>query len=116
MNQMWRTELFPSDFDVSRIVALFKGGRIRDQAAQYRPISILQGLYKLFRTSMDFRMRRGLLARIHPSQFGFLKGRSVEDAIFALLRAVECAGNLQDLPLNILLLDWSKAFDTITCS
>ena len=53
MNQMWRTESYPDEFDVGRIAALFKGGRVTDSAAQYRPISILQGLYKLFTTLVD---------------------------------------------------------------
>ena len=113
MNQMWRKEQFPNEFDISRVIALFKRGSITDRAEKYRPISILQGLYKLFTTFVDLRLRRGLLFRIHPSQFGFLKGHSVEDAVCALLRAVGCVSSLRDLPLYILLLDWSKAFDTI---
>ena len=53
--------------NLTLVAALFKGGRITDRAVQYRPINILQGLFKLFTMLIDQRLRRGLLSRIYPS-------------------------------------------------
>ena len=113
LNQGWRTEKLPHEWDIAKIIALFKGGSIVDRASMYRPINLLQALYKIFTTLIDTRLRQGLVERLHPQQFGFLKGNNVDNAIFGLLRAVECAGNFKNLPLYILSLDWAKAYDTI---
>ena len=76
-----------TDRPIAKIIALFKGGSIVDRASMYRPISLLQALYKIFTSLIDTRLRQGLVERLHPQQFGFLKGNSVDNAIFGLLRA-----------------------------
>ena len=113
VNQGWRSEKLPHEWDIAKVIALFKGGTEYDRASRYRPISLLQAIYKIFTALIDNRLRQGLVERLHPQQFGFLKGHRVDHAIFGLLRAVQCAPNFQNLPLYILLLDWAKAYDTI---
>ena len=38
LNQGWRTEKLPHEWDIAKIIALFKGGSTVDRASMYRPI------------------------------------------------------------------------------
>jgi len=48
-----------------------------------------------------------------PSQFGFRRGCSTEDAIFIARRRIELARAQRNGRASLLALDWSKAFDSI---
>ena len=52
-------------------------------------------------------------SRIWKFQYGFQSGFSVDDAIFGILRILEQAHNLVGLPVYLLLLDWSRAYDRV---
>lgn len=113
MNTCWRDCRVPCMFMVGRIAALYKQKGDCGLPQNYRPISLLQTLYKMFTRLIEIRLRTSLTARISKWQHGFLKGRSVDTAIFALLRSIEIAGGLRDYPLYVLLLDWEKAYDRV---
>ena len=48
-----------------------------------------------------------------PSQFGFRRGCSTEDAIFIARRRIELARAQRNGRVSLLALDWAKAFDSI---
>ena len=81
--------------------------------ASYRPISILQVLYKMYTSLILQRLSSGMKDRIWKFQYGFQSGFSVDDAIFGILRILETAHNLFGLPVYLLLLDWSRAYDRV---
>ena len=58
-------------------------------------------------------MAGGLQSRLHKWQYGFQKGFSVDSAIFNVLRTLELAQKFCTVPLYLLLLDWSKAYDRV---
>jgi hypothetical protein len=94
------------------VVAIYKNKGSARLPTNYRPISLLSTLLKLYTSLIDRRLRL-LEYRIWSNQFGFLSGRSTDDANFLLLRLQEVCSAWQNVPLYILLLDWIKCYDRI---
>ena len=84
-----------------------------DRCENYRPISLLNSLYKLYTSMLLARFQEALGDRISRWQCGFRRGYSVDDAVFSLLRVIELCENLSDLPGFMLLLDWKQAYDRV---
>ena len=61
-NQCWRTETIPELWQLGRIAAIYKKGKNCQLPASYRPISILQVLYKLYTTLILGRLSGGMKA------------------------------------------------------
>ena len=114
LNTCKRSASVPEAFHVGVIVALFKGkGKDDSLPENYRPISLLNSLYKLYTIMILARLEEAIGDRISKWQYGFRKGRSVDDAVFSLLRVIELCENLRDLPCYMLLLDWAQAYDRV---
>ena len=80
----------------------------------YRPISLVSVLYKVYATILLNRLKAGgAEARLWNRQFGFRSGRSTEDALFIARRRVEQALAAKRGSAFLLALDWRKAFDSI---
>ena len=112
MTLCWATATLPKEWQLARIVAIYKGKGAATLPANYRPIALLQASYKLFSILVEQRLR-GLEGRVWKMQCGYRAGYSTDDANHLLLRAVELALRWQNLPLYILFLDWIKCFDRI---
>jgi len=110
MNDCWSENRVPGEWMLGRIAAIFKHGNTA-VAENYRPISVLQTMYKLFTGLLETRLREAIGHRISKHQAGYQKKKSVADAIFKLLRLGENADNCQNFPVYMLLLDWAKCFD-----
>jgi hypothetical protein len=76
----------------------------------YRPISIIPVLSKLFCVALYLRMKDHLEARMTEEQYGFWKGRGCTDAIH-ILRVVVEKSNEWGENLWMATLDVEKAFD-----
>ena len=78
----------------------------------FRPIALVKIMYKVYARMMHERLRQTLEAAQPPSQAGFRKGYSTDDDLFAACQLMEkCAE--WGLPLWIVSLDLSKAFDRV---
>ena len=102
----------PSAWYLGIICCLFKKGDA-SLPENYRPVSLLQTLYKTFSKVIELRLRANILDRLDLFQYGFLKGESTESAIFALLRLIELSEEAQNFPIFLILLDWRMAYDRI---
>ena len=83
-----------------------------DLPANYRPISLLQNIYKIYARLIQNRLTEAIDDRIWKTQFGFRRNRSTAQPISIIRRIqdyIESAGD----EIIILLLDWEKAFDEI---
>jgi hypothetical protein len=58
-------------------------------------------------------LEAGADERISPSQFGFTRKRSTEDALYCARRAIEKAWAHRGGAVHLLALDWRMAFDSI---
>ena len=103
----------PDAWHLSQVSEIYKKGDHGD-CGNYRPISLLTGAYKVFAMILLRRiLDAGADQRIGSSQFGFRAGRSTDDALHCVRRAVERAWAHRGGNLHLLALDWRKAFDSI---
>jgi exonuclease III len=100
-----------AELNINKIALLPKtADRLRIQ--NYRPISLLNTLYKVVAKVYANRMKPLLHHWILPSQTGFVPNRCILDNIFLAFEAIEWTQeNNQDL--SMLLLDFEKAYDRV---
>lgn len=79
----------------------------------FRPISLLNTLYKVVAKVYADRMKPLLHHWILPSQIGFVPNRCILDNLFLAFEAIKWSlENKQDL--NMLLLNFEKAYDRVS--
>ena len=105
----------PSQWSRTIMQVLFKKGDPK-LAENYRPISALPIIYKLFSKVVLARMRQGLESEQSCDQAGFRSTFACEDHLFAISMLAEKHLEWQR-PLWVVTVDFKKAFDTIghTC-
>nr|XP_034833605.1 uncharacterized protein LOC117990222 [Maniola hyperantus] len=102
----------PSQWSESNIILIYKKGDPKE-IGNYRPISLLPTLYKLFSTIINTRISPEIEARQPVEQAGFRKGFSTVDHIHTLELIIEKYQEHQR-PLYLAFIDYQKAFDTVT--
>jgi len=111
LNTWWREENIEEEDLKARVVLIFKKGD-SNKFENYRPISLLNTLYKIFAAILQRRISRTLDRHLQKTQYGFRKDRSTADAIHLIRRVIEY-GESTNNRLHLLLLDWEKAFDKV---
>lgn len=111
VNTWWNNEHTPPDVLMARVVMIFKKGDA-DDCANYRPISLLNSVYKIYAAIIKRRLAEALEVVMQPTQFGFRADRSTIDALYIVRKLVTIGEGTQD-PAYLLLLDWAKAFDKV---
>ena len=112
-NQMINEAHFPSCFKKADIMPIYKKGD-KTSVKNYRPITILHNLSKIFERLILSRMNSFILKNniLPDHQFGFRPKYSTKDAVATLLLKVE-ENAIQNKNTCSLFLDLSKAFDTV---
>ena len=95
----------------ARIALIYKKGDT-ENLENYRPIALLNTIYKIYAAVLKSRLEQGLEKHIRKTQFGFRKDKSTADAIHCIRRIIDYAEQTNNKTI-LLLLDWAKAFDTI---
>jgi hypothetical protein len=111
-NMILRRSETPSQWSKSNIILIYKKGDPKD-IGNYRPISLLPCLYKLFSSLINTRISISLEAKQPIEQAGFRKGFSTIDHIHTLELIIEKYQE-QQRPLYIAFIDYQKAFDTVS--
>lgn len=113
INQCIEQSLFPDSLKIAKVVPLYKGGD-KHYCMNYRPISLLPSLSKIFEKIIHVQLYNYFSQNnlINPSQYGYRKGHSTEFALADLVENILDSFHAKNIPLTILL-DLSKAFDTI---
>ena len=78
----------------------------------YRPISLLNTIYKIVAAAIQRRLEKGIEQHLQKTQYGFRKRRGTADALYNIRRIIT-AGESTQTNTFLLLLDWEKAFDKI---
>ena len=113
LNQWWQQEkIEPEDALFARVVLLYKKGDTSNMD-NYRPISLLNTIYKIFAAIVHKRLADKLDKFLQRTQFGFRKGLGTADAIQCVRRAAE-HGEQTNTKTILVLLDWEKAFGKVT--
>ena len=110
--EIYHTEVIPDHFNEALVVQIYKPGKIPENYSSYRPIALLNVTYKIFAKMLQERLRQTLDTKIVDFQFGYRQGRSTAEPIFIARRVQEIAEKY-GIPLYMLALDYSKAFDSI---
>ena len=105
--------VFPDIMKLAKINPVFKKGSTHI-VTNYRPISILCNISKIFESIMYNRLNNFLMSQniLSERQYGFRKGKNTELAVLDLLHRV--LPSIQDKKFAIcVFLDYSACFDTI---
>ena len=95
------------------ITLIPKGNKPRHLLKNWRPISLLNVIYKIASGCIANRLKQVLPRLIHENQKGFLKGRFIGENI-RLLYDILLYTELNDIPGMLLMIDFEKAFDCIS--
>ena len=114
--QSWLTGVVPDDWRLATVMLIYKK-RQKEDPGNYRPVSLtlVPGkIMKQFILSALTRLVKDNQA-IRPSQHGFMKGRSFLISLISLYDQVACLVNEEEV-VDVVYLDLSKAFDTVSHS
>ena len=107
------TSLTSLELKMANVVPIFKSGDT-DQIGNYRPVSLLSTVSKVFKRIFYNRLLTFIKEQqiLYNMQFGFREGHSTQQAIIKLLESI--IDNLDNGNYAAaIFLDFSKAFDTV---
>ena len=113
VNLSFTTGVFPSTLERAIVTPIFKSGDRRDMG-NYRPISVLHSLSKIFERCMSSRILNFInkYSLISSKQFGFMKGKCTQDALLKFIELLY--NNLNERRISTaLFIDLRKAFDCV---
>ena len=110
-NKILETEEIPQQWKKSTIVLMHKKGA-RDDLNNYRPISLLPNLYKLFTKILTKRLTKILDENQPAEQAGFRAGYSTADHLQSVNQILEKATEF-NIKMYIAFIDYNKAFDSV---
>ena len=116
INKCFSYGVFPNCFKIARITQIFKSGSPTDPS-NYRPISTLPFLSKIFETCLCRRLESFFEENslLTCAQYGFRKNLSTSDALIKLTNSIYSSLNSKKHHIDISI-DYKKAFDTISHS
>ena len=106
--------IFPESLKCAKVIPLHEEGP-RTDVTNYKPISLLYVLYKIYQRIMQTRLFNHLQSngiKFHNSQYEFRAGHSSEHAILEAQNKITQAIDKKKIAL-LLLVDFSKAFDMV---
>ena len=112
-NEVAETGTYPIELKHGLIIPIQKPGKQKGKAENIRPVILLSILRKLLATCFIKRISDKIDSMIPLSQAAYRKGRSTTEHVFAMKILCEKAITSCDHSTHILLLDMTKAFDTI---
>ena len=111
-NRCMRQGYFPERMKIAKITPVYKK-RNRENFVNYRPISLLPCISKVFERVIYARLINYIdkFDLLSNNQYGFRQKRSTIDALTNVIEQIRCASN--DETQLCIFLDLKKAFDTI---
>ena len=111
-NHSWEHGTIPQEWAEAIVVSIYKGKGDDTDPSNYRPIALLNTVYKIYATMLQRRLAGNIESRLRPTQYGFRAGKGTRQPLFILRRAMEWS-LMTTTPLYILSLDWRQAFDSL---
>lgn len=110
-NEVLRNEVIPDQWMTSTIILLHKKGD-KDNIGNYRPISLMSNVYKVFAKVILNRISKTLDDNQPIEQAGFRRGYSTLDHIFVVKQLFEKSNEYKET-FYCCFIDYSKAFDSL---
>lgn len=111
-NKILYTEHIPEQWKESIIILLHKKGN-RNEITNYRPISLITNLYKIFISIILKRIQPIIEAQLSVEQAGFRHSYSTMDHIHSINLLIQKSIEY-NFPLYLLFIDYRRAFDSIS--
>ena len=113
VNQSFQSGIFPDKLNIGKVISLFKKGN-PELPSNYRPISLLPIVSKIFEKLMYRRLYRFLESHkvLFSSQFGGQENHSIDHALVSLTEAIRNTPDNKRFGCGIFI-DVQKAFDTV---
>ena len=113
-NIVFNSGIIPETWAIGTILPFYKNKGAKSDPKNYRPITILSCLGKLFTSIINLRLGEFLdrFLLLNENQSGFRKGYSTIDSIFTLYIVFELL-KLKKKKLVCAFIDFAKAFDTV---
>lgn len=102
----------PIDQRIVTIVTIHKSGKPADEAASYRPISLINSESKILAKALATRLQPHLQTLIHPDQSGFMPNRNTALSLRRLHSVIVRRDTIEE-DAAILSLDAHMAFDKV---
>ena len=109
---IWQSGNVPQIFKDANIIPVYKNKGSKHVCGNYRPISLLSVVGKLFASMLLEHCQETFLASRIPEQSGFTPGRSTVDAILTI-RLLADIHRLYKRPLYLGYVDIKAAFDSV---
>ena len=103
---------FPETILEGIITCIPKTGKERNQLKNWRPLTMLNSIYKFFSSIVAKRIKSTLNQIINPDQTGFISNRFIGENSRLLFDTL-CRCENADTPGMLIIVDYAKAFDTI---
>ena len=113
-NEVLSSGEFPESWGVGTIIPIYKNKGSPEDAKNYRGITLVSSLGKLFTKVINDRLNRfsGLNDIINETQAGFRKNHSTVDQVFVLQTLIELALT-EKRKLYVAFVDYKQAFDRV---
>ncbi len=111
-NKAWREETIPQDWGKTIILPIYKGKGDSGRCGNYRGISLINQIAKLYEGILQKRARTVIEPKLGEEQHGYRKDRSTLDPIFILRMVMEKCWEF-NINLYCAFIDLTKAFDSI---
>ena len=110
-NGYWNTGTLPTEKLKAYVASIYKKGDPL-KASNYRPITLLDSIYKIYTGMIQVILAEAVDLDISRLQFGFRRAKSTSTPIACIRRLIDRAEASKN-PLCLTFLDWEKAFDRI---
>ena len=112
MNTCWTTKTIPQDWKDAIACSFYKGKGDDADATNYRPIALLNTLYKIYASLIQARLSENYDQLLRSTQYGFRRGRSTQHPLFILRRLQDYSARTGQ-QFHLVFLDWRMAFDKV---
>ena len=113
LNEIAETGNKPLELSLGQLIPLPKPGKPKGPVKNLRPVILLSILRKILAIVVVNRTFKTIRKEINISQAAYSPGRSTTELVYTFRALIEQAVCAEDLSIHILLLDMSRAFDTI---
>lgn len=115
INKTLSSGIFPNRLKIARVTPIFKGGSAV-LPSNYRPISVLSAINKIYESIIAVRLKSFLMSEnlLYANQYGFREASSTSTAVLEAMDFVY--GNLDKREVGVvsaLMVDLKKAFDSV---
>ena len=114
INRSFQTGIFQTLLKTSKIIPIFKNKGSPLEVSNYRPISLLSNIKKMYEKAVHSRLMGFLEGQnlIYARQFGFCKGHSTVHALIDIVERVRKCLDNGEFACGVFV-DLQKAFDTV---